>query len=178
MKKYEWAYTYLAHHEGGFANHANDPGGATNYGVSIRFLRQEGIDIDGDGDIDLDDIRAITPAKAKAIYKAKFWIPARCDQIRSGLIATKVFDMAVNMGQRQAYKIVQRAINALQYKPSLIVDGAVGVKTLAAINSYETEDYVLMDAIREEQADFYETLINQKPQLATFRLGWLRRAAG
>jgi len=177
MKKFHWAYTVLAHHEGGFVDHANDPGGATNYGVSLRFLRQEGLDIDNDGDIDEDDIRAITPEKSKAIYKEKFWIPCRCEQIRSTAVATKVFDMAVNMGQKQAYKIVQRAINALQYEPSLIVDGLVGVKTIEAVNSFDREDYALLDAIREEQADFYETLINEKPQLSSFRLGWLRRAA-
>lgn len=167
----------LSHHEGGFVDHSDDPGGPTNFGVSLRFLRQEGIDIDGDGDIDLDDIRAVTAAKSRDIYKEKFWIPCRCAEIRSHMVAAKVFDMAVNMGQRQAYKLVQRAVNALEYKPSLIIDGLVGVKTIEAINSYEREDYVLLDAIREEQADFYETLINDKPELASFRLGWLRRAA-
>lgn len=167
----------LAHHEGGFVDHSDDPGGPTNFGISLRFLRQEGIDIDGDGDIDLADIQAVTAAKSRDIYKEKFWKPCRCAEIRSHMVAGKVFDMAVNMGQRQAYKLVQRAVNALEYEPSLIVDGAVGVKTIAAINNYEREDYVLMDAIREEQADFYETLINDKPQLADFRLGWLRRAA-
>lgn len=177
MNKFQWAYTMLAHHEGGFVDHSNDPGGATNYGVSLRFLRQEGIDIDGDGDIDADDIRSITPAKSRGIYKEKFWVPCRCDQIRSTLIAAKVFDMAVNMGQRQAYRLVQRAVNALEYEPSLTEDGLVGVKTIEAVNSFDRDDYILINAIREEQADFYEGLIADKPQLEDFRLGWLRRAA-
>ena len=176
MQNFQWAYTMLAHHEGGFVDHSNDPGGATNFGVSLRFLRQEGIDIDGDGDVDIKDIRALTAAKARDIYKEKFWIPCKCAQIRSQIIAAKVFDMAVNMGQRQAFKLVQRAVNALQYEEELYVDGLVGAKTLEAINFYEKEDYTLIEAIREEQADFYENLIHNKPELADFRLGWLRRA--
>lgn len=166
----------LAHHEGGFVDHSNDPGGATNFGVSLRFLRQEGIDIDGDGDVDINDIRALTAAKSRDIYKEKFWIPCKCAQIRSTIIAAKVFDMAVNMGQRQAFKLVQRAVNALQYEHDLVVDGLVGVKTIDALNDLETKDHELIDAIREEQADFYENLIHNKPELADFRLGWLRRA--
>lgn len=177
MKKYEWAYVVLAHHEGGFVDHSNDPGGATNYGVSLRFLRQEGIDIDGDGDIDADDIRAIDPAKSKAIYKKYFWIPCQCEKIRSTMISTKIFDMAVNMGQRQAYKLVQRAINSLQSSQELVVDGLVGPSTIGAINSLEKEDFELIVHVRTEQAKFYLDLIENKPDLGSFTLGWLRRAA-
>ena len=175
--KYDWAYTVLAHHEGGFVDNSNDPGGVTNFGVSIRFLRQNGIDIDGDGDIDEKDIRAITAEKSKEIYKEYFWNPCRCDSVRSELISTKLFDMAVNMGQKQAYKLVQRAINNLNYSPQLVVDGQVGPATLKAINSFEKTDYELIRAIRVEQADFYDDLILKKPRLREFRLGWQRRAA-
>jgi lysozyme family protein len=157
-------------------DHANDPGGATNYGVSLRFLRNEGIDIGGDGDIDEADVLAISPEKSGGIYKEKFWEPCHCEEIRSVAIATKVFDMAVNMGQRQAYKLVQRAINEASSK-NLTVDGIVGKKTLSAINKLEKEDFRLLDAIRKQQADFYENLIESKPDLSAFRLGWLRRAA-
>jgi len=174
---FSWAYVLLAHHEGGFADHSNDPGGMTNYGISLRFLREMGIDIDGDGDVDQDDIRAITPNKSRDIYKEKFWDPAKCDQIRSTMIAAKVFDMAVNMGQKQAYLLVQRAVNALGYKPKLKVDGAVGAKTLEAINSYEREDYALIQKVRDEQFKFYDKIIEKNPDLADFELGWRRRAA-
>ena len=177
MNIYDWSYTVLAHHEGGFVDNSNDPGGATNYGVSIRFLRQQGIDIDGDGDIDIDDINSITPELSKELYKKYFWLPAKCDKIKSALLATKIFDMAVNMGQRQAYKLVQRAVNALDYEPQLVVDGIVGPGTLAAVDSFNRTDYLLVEAIREEQADFYENLIANKPTLTEFRLGWRRRAA-
>lgn len=173
---FEWAFTVVMKHEGGFVNDAADPGGATNYGVSLRFLRKEGIDIDGDGDINEDDIHALTPQIARDIYRDKFWNPCRCNAIRSELIATKIFDMAVNMGRKQAYRIAQRAVNQLDYDPKLTVDGLVGPATLNAINSLELTDYELLEVMREEQAEFYTELIRRKPQLAKFRLGWLRRA--
>ena len=177
MKPYAWAYTVLAHHEGGFVDHSNDPGGATNYGVSLRFLRQQGIDIDDDGDIDADDIRAITPEKSKAIYKEYFWIPSRCHEIKSEMIATKIFDMAVNMGQFQAYKLVQRAINEHAGNDVLFVDGLVGPVTIAAINERNREDFLLLMYIRNEQSEFYTLLVERSPQLMDFIVGWQRRAA-
>lgn len=93
------------------------------------------------------------------------------------MISTKIFDMAVNMGQRQAYKLVQRAINSLQSSQELVVDGLVGPSTIGAINSLEKEDFELIVHVRTEQAKFYLDLIENKPDLGSFTLGWLRRAA-
>lgn len=177
MDSYDWAFTKTAKLEGGFVDHPHDPGGATHLGVSLRFLRQQGLDIDGDGDIDQDDIKAISPRIAKHIYRRYFWEPARCDSIHSELLAVKIFDMAVNMGQRQAYRIVQRAVNTLGLTSQLTVDGVVGPATLSALNELKNQDYLALERIRTEQAAFYENLIESRPELATFRLGWRRRAA-
>ena len=51
------AHAFTAKWEGGFVNHPNDPCGATNYGVSLRWLKDDGIDVNGDSRIDLADIR-------------------------------------------------------------------------------------------------------------------------
>jgi lysozyme family protein len=169
-------------HEGGFVNDPVDPGGATNWGVSIRFLKGAGDgdgdgwldgDIDHDGDIDIDDIKAMTKADAIRIYRTHFWDKYDYDKIVDFTVAARLFDMTVNMGAKQAGKIIQRALN--NCGNNLVVDGAVGKNTFNAINCTNPE--LLMSEIRLEHAQFYLRLIEQKPALAKYKKGWLRRAA-
>jgi lysozyme family protein len=178
MSSFEYAVYIVLHHEGGFVDHKSDPGGATNFGISLRYLSGQSIvsgDFDGDGDIDAQDIAAMSRTDAKKLYKSGFWIPNKCDKIKSNLIATKVFDMAVNMGSRQAWKLTQRACGTLNVP--IKADGIVGPKTLAAVNSLYSKDYSLLIVLRKIQSQFYERLIERKPELAAFRTGWQRRAA-
>lgn len=174
-KNFDWALQCVLHHEGGFVDHKDDPGGATDRGISLRFLRSIGEDIDKDGDIDVDDIRALDDDDVARLYEEHFWKAAKCDKIKSSLVATKVFDMAVNMGSRQAWRIAQRACNTLGGK--LTVDGKVGTKTLASVNSMTDRDFMLVTNIRREQDKFYAGLIKNKPSFKSFELGWRRRAA-
>jgi len=174
-KNFDWALQAVLHHEGGFVDHKDDPGGATKNGISLRFLRSIGEDIDKDGDIDVDDIRALDDDDVAGLYEKHFWKSAKCDKIKSQLVATKVFDMAVNMGSKQAWKLTQRAANTLG--ENLTVDGKAGPKTLASVNSLLDRDFMLLTNVRREQDKFYAALIAKKPSLQTFSLGWRRRAA-
>jgi len=169
-------------HEGGFVNDPVDPGGATNWGMSIRYLKQRGDadgdgwldgDIDKDGDIDVDDVRNMTVEQAIGLYRSGFWDKYDYDKIDDYAIAARVFDMTVNMGSRQAGKIVQRALNNVGY--DLAVDGIIGPNTFGAINSANAD--LLMAEIRLEHAHFYLNLIEKRPELAKYKKGWLRRAA-
>lgn len=169
-------------HEGGFVNDPVDPGGATNWGMSIRYLKGRGDvdgdgwldgDIDRDGDIDIDDIKQMTVDEAIDLYRSGFWDKYDYDQIKDYTVAARVFDMTVNMGARQTGKIVQRALNKTGH--NLVVDGLVGRNTFKAINATDAE--MLMAEIRLEHANFYLKLIEQKPELAKYKRGWLRRAA-
>ena len=180
MSNFDTAFEVVLGHEGGFVDHEADPGGATNYGISIRYLVARGDldrdgladgDIDGDGDVDVDDIKALTPGDAKHLYHSGFWVPNRLSEVRDQSVATKIFDICVNTGSRQAWRIVQRSCNELGSE--LEVDGIVGPNTLTAVNEY---DFDLVEEIRQQQLAFYEALVGNNPDLAVFLDGWTNRA--
>jgi lysozyme family protein len=188
VAKFDPAFDVVLEHEGGFSNHSADPGGATNFGISIRYLLDRGDldgdglpdgDVDGDGDVDIDDIKAITPMQAKALYHSGFWVPNRLQQVLDQAIATKIFDICVNTGSRQAWKITQRACNELGAE--LLVDGIIGPKTLEEVNvlRLRTGDpgaTLLLDEIRSQQLAFYQALVGNRPELEVFLNGWTNRA--
>jgi lysozyme family protein len=186
VASFDRAFEKVLELEGGFVNHRSDPGGATNFGISIRYLLDRGDldrdglpdgDVDGDGDIDIDDIRALTPAAAKHLYHTGFWLPNRLYEVLNQEVGEKIFDMVVNMGSRQAWKLVQRALNGRAYSGApLVVDGIVGPNTLNALNDL-ARNATLIEAIRDEQRSFYQRLILKRPSLAVFENGWMNRAA-
>lgn len=177
MANFNLAIPHIFEHEGGYVNNPNDPGGATKYGISLRFLIKRGDllgDFDGDGDVDVDDIAAMTRPMAQQVYEAAFWEPNRLKDVRSQLLATKIFDMAVNMGSKQAWKLAQAAIAA--HGQVVVADGVVGPKTIAAINALERLDYDVIVTLRHLQRKFYEGIMVRNPKLQTFALGWFRRS--
>ena len=208
MAKFSDAIGYVLDNEGGYSEHPSDPGGETFWGISLRYLKGTGEygDIDDDGDIDADDIRAMTMADAEGFHFRDFWTPLKLDTVESQAVATRVFDMAVNMGLRAAVKIAQKASNAfakvlwaaekqtildewpegedpeaapdpVETGPNLKVDGKIGPKTLARLNELGYIDPIaFMVVLREKHAAFYKALVKKNPSLRVFLTGWLRRA--
>lgn len=166
--------TILAH-EGGFADNPNDPGGTTNFGISLRFAQRYlglELDLDGDGDVDEDDIRLMSPEEAIEIYYDHWWVRNSYDRIDAQEVATKIFDLAVNMGSRQAHRLLQRGCRACGW--TLLDDGLLGPKSMHAINSIRPAQ--LLIAMRSEAAGFYRQLASQKTEFHEFLNGWLNRA--
>lgn len=181
----------ILEHEGGFVDNIHDPGGATNFGISIRYLQGRGDldgdgfqdgDIDRDGDIDAADIKAMGETDAAKFYKTGFWYPGKYGLINDQDLATKAFDLGVNMGVKQGAKCIQRALQATG--ENVKDDGAIGPATLAAIN--QADALVVLAATRSEAAGFYRALILRNsalrkrmvdvPDFSVFKKGWLRRA--
>lgn len=175
-RRFEAALKVVLDHEGGFVNHPNDPGGATNYGVSLRWLKSLGDlggDLDHDGDVDIDDIRKLTPGMAGIFYRRNWWDKYEYHRLPQG-IAVKAFDLSVNMGARQAHKILQRAIRAA-LQVNLEDDGVIGEKTRLALQ-VDFDMALVVVAMRSEAAGFYRQLAATKPKFQVFLDGWLKRA--
>lgn len=171
MAKFDLYTKHLLKAEGGFVNHPNDPGGATNLGITLNVWERHGVDLDGDGDIDIDDLILLTPADALQVYKRRYWNPIKGDGIRSQDIANIVFDMAVNSGVGQATKTLQRQLNKQGF--SLSVDGGFGNLTLAAVNKANTPQ--LFNDFWEARKAFYHALVAQNPKFKSFINGWMNR---
>lgn len=166
--------------EGGYSDHDADPGGATNFGISLRFLQGlEDLDGDGwldgdldrDGDVDADDIRLLDKPAAAEIYRSQFWDRYHYGSIIDQNLATRVFCLAVHAGPRRAHLILQQSIN---YHKAIKVDGIIGPNTRAAANRV-TASWILGE-FKHELAAFYLSLILKNPELDEFRNGWLNRA--
>jgi lysozyme family protein len=174
---FDYAIEFVLKHEGGFVNSKKDPGGATNYGVSLRFLKAAGLDIDLDGDVDVNDILALDKDRAREIYRRFWWNKYHYWGISDSDIAKKILDMSVHMGAKQAHKIAQIAVNRLCDKP-IAVDGLLGPETFRAINKLvaEGKTQALYDELKDNAAHFYINLAADVPELKLFLKGWLRRA--
>lgn len=176
MARFEDAIGLTLEHEGfdAYTDDPVDPGGATKWGLSLRFLRADypDLDLDDDGDLDADDVRLIDQATAWRIYRRSFWDRYLLDWIDSQVIANKLFDTTVNTGPRQTGFIVQRALQACQ-RP-VAIDGILGPQTRSAINRIPSARLIV--GMRSEQGGFYRLLIAQKPALGKYRNGWERRA--
>jgi len=158
----------ILHNEGGFVNDPDDPGGVTKFGISLRFLKGTGdlsFDLDHDGDIDIDDIRALTTSNAADAYRKYFYDPLKLDYLKNAKLALQVFDMAVNSGTRAAVKILQKVSGCK-------VDGMMGPNTIASANTF-------LDNIALRYADarkaWYLDLIEEHPNLSKFQAGWINR---
>jgi lysozyme family protein len=161
-------------HEGGFVNNPNDPGGATKYGVSLRYLKTLGLegDYNHDGHVDVEDIRGMNVEEAKDIFRKHWWDAFGYGDIVDQKVATKVFDTCVNVGSRQAHKILQKSLCAIGQQ--VVVDGMFGPGSKAATNAADA--IKLFPELQIVQAAFYRELVQQHPKFLEFLQGWLNRA--
>ena len=160
---YAKALPLVLRHEGGFVNHKDDPGGATNKGVTIGTLKRLGIDVDGDGDSDIVDLRNLRQSDVERVYKLFYWDAVKADQLPSG-VDYAVFDFGVNSGPARAAKHLQKVVGAAQ-------DGDIGPKTLALVAKMDPQDVVT--ALQDSRLRFLRGL----KTWGTFGKGWSRRVA-
>jgi lysozyme family protein len=186
MADFTKAIGVILNHEGGLVDHPSDPGGITNFGISMKFvvgeLKADGDkdgfldgDFDHDGQITRDDIKNMNVHQAVDIYKRYWWDKFHYELFKDDDVATKVFDCSVNMGDPRAHKLAQKAANDCGTQPQLVVDGDLGSRSFHGINEIDPQEFV--KALCRQQAAFYKSLVDQKPSMGVFLKGWLARAA-
>lgn len=146
----------ILHHEGGYVDHPDDPGGETNLGVTKKVYEEWG---------GTKDMRDLTVDDVEPIYLENYWNRVKGDDLPSGLDLC-VFDFGVNAGTGRAAKYLQGMVGATQ-------DGAIGPMTIQAVNDY-CDEHGVDHAIGEYQhkrQGYYEGL----KHFATFGRGWTRR---
>ncbi len=166
--------------EGGFVDDPADPGGPTRHGVTLATMRRLGLDLDGDTDVDLDDLALMDRRRAREIFVEHY-------HARPGLAALpvdlqpSVFDMYVNAGSN-AVKILQRLLRDMGL--TLRVDGLVGPRTTeAAAWGSAAAPRHLVDAYGIARRNYYYGLADARPSLRKFarrrdggKGGWIVRA--
>lgn len=119
--------------EGGFVNDPTDKGGATNMGVTLATWKSQGYDKNGDGVINVADLKKITKADVRNhILKPHYWDRWKADGIQSQRVANVLVDWVWCSGAH-GIKLPQRLLG-------VTCDGVVGERTLFALNhANETE---------------------------------------
>ena len=156
---FDRAIEVVLEHEGGaYTDHPNDRGGATKFGISQRF----------NPDI---NVRELTRAQAIEIYWERYWRGRGYERLPDS-VAIKVFDLAVNLGDRTAVRCLQRALRACGVRVK--IDGLLGPQTCGAARGAEVA--TLVAALRSEAAGEYRLRVARDEGQAVFRDGWLNRA--
>lgn len=177
MANFDSAVSYLLKNEGGLVEDPSDPGGITNFGISLRFLREVPVEnlkrYSIFEPVTEKDIRELTLDQAKLIYRGEFWLTAPFLKLQNQVLCNYIFDMCVNFGLSQAIKLVQRATWAVQKKKDFILDdGIFGPHTIQAINQ---ASFMLMFSMVAQRDGFYRQLVAVNPALKPNLEGWLNR---
>lgn len=152
---FDQAFDLLIGHEGGYANHPDDPGGETMWGITARIARQAGY---------VGSMRDLPRATAKTIARNQYWDAVRAEELPVG-IRFDVFDTSYNSGPKLAIKLLQRAA-------AVSDDGVFGSRTMAS---------VLASVPHRLSMRFNSERLLYLTGLATwpaFGKGWARRVAG
>ena len=160
-REYQECLEMILHHEGGYVNHPDDPGGETNLGVTKKvydaYCKKNGLRPKSMRDLEVTDVAPI--------YKTEYWDRVKGDSLHPAL-ALCIFDFGVNAGTGLAVKYIQKIVGTTG-------DGVIGLNSLYMIDAY-VEKHGIDKTVIIYQADrqkYYEKLKHFK----TFGRGWTRR---
>ena len=144
-------------HEGGYTNHPSDPGGPTNWGITIYDARKY-----WKSGATAADVKAMPKSVAVDIYRAKYWDALRCDDLPAG-VDYAAFDYGVNSGIGRSGKVLRRVVG-IQADDYRVTDA---VLAQCALRKPEA----VVNAICDEREKFLRSL----KTWPVFGKGWARR---
>ena len=180
MPSVEEVAAQIVAREGGYVNDPDDPGGATNYGVTVGTMKSLGLDLNKDGRVDANDVKMLTRAQAQQIFVEHYFRRPRLAELPPAVQAS-VFDMYVNAGAN-AVKILQRLVARMGFAASAY--GVIGPRTLAAAHdaAAAAPDH-FADAYGIARRNYYYSLADQRPASRKYarsksggKGGWITRA--
>jgi lysozyme family protein len=157
--------------EGGYVNHPDDKGGATNWGITIATLANY-----RGRSVSVADVNALTQSEARAIYKDLYYLQPKIDQLPEPFQPV-VFDTCVNCGRLAAGKLFQQALGDAGF--ACKVDGLIGAGTIsmaiAAVKS-RNDTAAVINAYCDRRCKHYQAICQRNANQRVFLNGWLKRA--
>lgn len=153
-------------HEGGYADHPADPGGATNMGITHKTLA-DWRGVSPWWDLPKSAVKALEREEAASIYRKLYWERSGAGSLPPGLDLA-LFDFAVNSGP-------DRAVRVLQAELGVSADGRVGPVTRGAVETYAASKGLaaLVGALCDRRLRFLQGLST----FSVFGAGWTSRVA-
>jgi lysozyme family protein len=167
MAKFELYYPLEQKLEGTvFENDPDDSGGCTKIGLTMDDLHEYRLDVDQDGDVDVDDMKKMTMEQGGLVLKKLYWDFFQADKITNQKLAEFIVDSGLNQGRILIAKYLQSTLG-------VEVDGHIGSKTLSSLNLLSpTQIYLNLYSLRLKR---YADIVQARPSQKKFYKGWMNR---
>lgn len=165
MAKVELLAPLIFKWEGGWSDHPSDKGGKTNMGITLATWKSCGYDKNGDFVVDEKDLKLATKEDVVNILRKYYWNRWQADLINNQSVANLLVGWVWGSGIH-GIKIPQRILG-------VVVDGLVGAKTIAAVNSANQKE--LFQKLWNAKKKFFEDICVANPSQKVFLKGWLNR---
>jgi lysozyme family protein len=170
----------LLRKEGGYVDHRDDRGGATNFGITEPVARAAGW---------AGRMQDLPRDFALAIYRRRYWTGPGFATVAgiAPAVAAELFDTGVNMGPGVAIAFLQRSLNALNRQgrdwADVAIDRSIGPATLAALRRLiavrgAAGEATLLKALNALQGARYIELAEGRAANESFLYGWLQARVG
>ncbi len=162
MANFEQAFDKMMEDEGGYVLHEvqGDRGGQTYAGIARKMHPKW----EGWQHIDYQE----TPPTqlVRDFYKENFWNKIKGDDLTHDVIASSLFNFAVNAGVPVSIKLAQICVKTAP-------DGVIGPKTISALNQANPELFVAYYALAKIAR--YRDIVTRDRSQMKFMLGWINR---